>query len=164
MVDLMLQHDGQKPLRFKSQWIAVTIQPFNKDALGAFHICAKVGYAEAAFIFGDNLSLFFDDLWIDEDMQLPAVLFVRNIIHKHALIRTDLYSSQADTWRLVHRGGHQIDKFLQSAINLFHRTCFVFQEVVWVCQYIKNAHWPCYLSLNNPPLYRLCRHRSIARN
>ena len=96
---------------------AVAVGVAELYALGARDDFNEVRDREAALLLG-HFAFGFDDLGIDEDMELAAALADGEVDEHETLRHADLIRREADAGGGVHRVDHVVDQLLQRAVDL----------------------------------------------
>src|SRR5574341_1339255 len=131
VVGLMQEGSGQQLFAGALEGFSVDVLGAHGDAVGARHLLAELGQAEAAFV-GALVAFLVDDLGIDEHDLLRRIFLEGDIYDGNAFGDTDLWRSQAEAVSGVHGFEHVLDELAQLRVKDGHGRGRAFQHRVAV--------------------------------
>jgi hypothetical protein len=119
VVDLVLQHRGQKALGQDFSELAFAVEGAGAHGGGPLDLGVIFRNAEAALFVGRALLGRPHDLGIDEHLRVRRFLLLRHVDHQEADRLGDLDRRQADAGRFMHGLDHVVDQAAQRIVDRF---------------------------------------------
>jgi 16S rRNA (guanine1207-N2)-methyltransferase len=134
MVEFVLEQAGFKFIGFKRHLVAIHVPAHDVHDLRTGDLPRQAGNRKASF-FEDPLALRLHNLWVHDRLRAHA-----DVPNEETLLHANLRRSQTDTWRLVHRFEHVVDKTYQFSIDVSDRLRLLAQHWIPDNTYVISGH------------------------